>query len=222
MPGFLDNKCKCITYEKGVKCIRTILNIKPELLGEIMREFIDKKREVANEYYDIIDRDDGSDSPEFITQMQKLIDIDPDFFDPYLILYKVYLNTNNLNKADKILDTAFDRAKTIILDNDKLPDLLEWGWLENRHILRTLFNKAERLWETGSKHKAEALFRNLITMSPNDNLGAGFYLLGLLMKQKYGDLCDRYFYNEDGGEMYKWYDKNAKNFPDEFKDFLDE
>lgn len=53
------------------------------------REFIDKDHPVMEEYYELIDRYGESDPKSLKTQVRKLIEQDPDFLDPYIILFEI-------------------------------------------------------------------------------------------------------------------------------------
>lgn len=60
-------------------------------------EFIDKDHVVANKYYELIDNDL---SPEQLKRsLKRLIEEDPFFFDPYLILADILYNEGRDNQA---------------------------------------------------------------------------------------------------------------------------
>lgn len=69
-----------------------------------------------------------------------------------------------------------------------MADILEWGWLENRHIIRTILNKAISLWENNHMDEALNLFRNLLKTNPNDNVGARYYILAIRMNMSLENL----------------------------------
>ncbi|MFC1919783.1 tetratricopeptide repeat protein [Chloroflexota bacterium] len=50
-------------------------------------------------------------------------------------------------------------------------DRLEWGWLENRPFLRCLHGLALAKYENGEVEEALVLFRELLSLNPNDNQG---------------------------------------------------
>jgi len=67
--------------------------------------------------------------------------------DSYLIPYQILEDEGDLNKVEKVLDEAYRRAIALITDKDgNWPNVLERVWLENRHIIRTILNKALLLW----------------------------------------------------------------------------
>jgi hypothetical protein len=61
------------------------------------------------------------------------------------------------------------------------PDVLEWLWLENRHIIRAILNKTISLWKNKDVDNAIDLFRKLLKTNPMDNVGARNFILADLM-----------------------------------------
>jgi len=87
-------------------------------------------------------------------------------------LYGILLEENKNREAEVILDEAYRRALALITDEKgNWPDSLPWGWLENRHIIRTLVNKAVSLWDQGKTDEALEMFRKLLRTNPSDNAG---------------------------------------------------
>jgi len=59
------------------------------------------------------------------------------------------------------------------------PDLLPWGFLNNRPFLRCFNGLGLCQWRSGDLAGADAVFRRLLWLSPSDNLGARFVLTAL-------------------------------------------
>jgi len=181
-------------------------------------EFIDKDRKVAAACYDLQEKYDGTNAKTTKTKIEKLIKEDPDFFDTYLLLLNILEDEKKFEEAAQVLDEAFNRAINLITDkNGNWPDMLEWGLLENRHIIRTILNKAILLWDFKQFDEALDLLRKLLKTNPGDNIGARSYILAIRMNMSFEDFEKRF--NKGGfydNELTDWFEKNYKNFPDEF------
>jgi len=187
-------------------------------MSKNLREFVDKDHRVMSDFYDICERYNERNKALVKKELKELIEEDPDFLDPYLFLYQILEDEGDLNRAEKILNEAYRRAIALITDKDgSWPDVLEWGWLENRHIIRTILNKALSLWRNNEIEESLDLFRKLLKTNPNDNIGARFYILAIRMGMSLDDFEDRF--NKGGyydSEMIDWFDRNYKDFLDEF------
>lgn len=182
------------------------------------KEYIDKDHRVMNTYYDLCERYDGRNVKSMKKQLKQLIEQDPDFLDSYILLCEILEGEGDDAEAEKLLDKAYDRAVRLITDkNGNWPDVLEWGWLENRHIIRAILNKAISLWNNNEIDGALDLFRKLLKTNPRDNVGARDYILAIRMNMSFEDFEKRFnkggFYDM---ELSDWFDKNYKSFPDEF------
>ena len=150
--------------------------------------------------------------------MKKLIEKDPDFLDSHVLLYQILQDEDNPAETEKILDEAYNRAIKLITDkHGNWPDVLEWGWLENRHIIRAILNKAILLWDKNKTEEALDIFRKLLKTNPGDNVGARDFILAIRMNMTYKEYEKRF--NKGGyydNESADWFNKNYKKFPDEF------
>ncbi len=187
-------------------------------MSKQIREFLDKDHEVMDEYYGLCESYDERNVKTAKRQLQRLIQKDPDFLDSYLFLFEILLNEGNFSKAEKILDQAYARAINLITDKDgNWPDVLRWSWLENRHIIRTIVNKAVSLWDQGKSEPALDLLRKLLRTNPNDNPGVRYYILGIRLNLSLEEFENRFdrggFWDRD---IEEWFRKNWNKFPDEF------
>jgi tetratricopeptide (TPR) repeat protein len=188
-------------------------------MAKRQREYIDKNHKVMSAYYDLCEKYcNGSNVKTIKRQLKQLIEKDQDFLDSYLLLCEILQNDGNLPEAEKILDEAYERALRSITDKKgNWPEVLEWGWLENRHIIRTILNKAISLWEKGEIDGALDLFRKLLKTNPRDNVGARDFILAIRMNMSFEEFENRF--NKGGYydmELSDWFEENRKSFPDEF------
>lgn len=183
------------------------------------REYVDKDHEVMDVYYDLCEKySNGSSGKSMKRQLKNLIEEDPDFLDSYLLLREILGNEGNSEEAEKLLDDAYERALKLITDKKgSWPDVLEWGWLENRHVIRAIFNKAISLWQHEDLDNALDLLRKLLKTNPGDNVGARDYILAIRMNMSFDEFERRF--NKGGyydTKLTDWFDKNYRRFPDEF------
>ena len=181
------------------------------------REFTDKDHGVMQKYYDICERD-SRDIRSVKTEMMKLIQEDPNFLDSYLYVCEILHSEGKYSEEEKLLDEAYSRAISVITDRQgNWPDVLEWGWLENRHIIRTLINKGVSLWNKGKTEDALEFFRKILKSNPGDNGGVRYFILAIRMGMTYKEYEKRFdrggYYNMD---IVNWFDENFSKFPDEF------
>lgn len=180
------------------------------------KRFVDIDRPVQGIYYDLIEKLDSFDNSRKEKELRKLIMKDPDFLDSYLVLYELFIHLGKYEKAASLLDRAFGNALRLMVDkNGTWPDELMWGYLENRHIIRTLFNKAVTLWGKNENVLSLFIFRHLLRMNLNDNVGAREYILSIRL----GETLDEFERRDNSNDIWFW--KNYKKFPDEFSEWED-
>jgi len=179
-------------------------------------EFIDIDRFEANEmYWDFLESGIVNDFKKSIEKLKKIIKKDPDFFDPYISLYEYYLFDKEPKKALDILTKGYERAMDRILDRGRFPDKLSWLFMENRHIIRMIFNYANMMWTVENKKEALRLFNLLLRSNPNDNIGARYSIVALLEgyeSQEHFDeqFMDDHSYGLDAIALERWFEKYAK------------
>ncbi|MDP2753558.1 MAG: tetratricopeptide repeat protein [Nitrospirota bacterium] len=183
-------------------------------------EFVDKDHKIAYEYYDLCEKYGSKKNKKIIKEkLQQLIEKDPDFFDTYMMLYNILQNEGDNKNAGNLLNIAYEKAIKKITDKEgKWPDVLEWGWLENRHIIRTILNKAIDLWIKKEKEQALDLFRKLLKTNPGDNVGARDFILAIKMNMSFEEFEKKF--NKGGfydSALMNWFEENYKKFPDEFE-----
>tara|TARA_B100000508_G_scaffold140288_1_gene140822 strand:+ start:1751 stop:2320 length:570 start_codon:yes stop_codon:yes gene_type:complete len=186
-----------------------------------MREFVDENRDIAIKYYDLCDIDRSTKKGlDFVkSELKNLIKEDPYFLDSYSDYYQVLIDQGDLVEARKVINTGYKNAMYLILDSSgNWPDSLEWGWIENRHIIRLLINKSIDEWSSNNEDIALELFRKLLKTNPRDNGGVRFYMLAILMGLSFDDYEEQF--NKGGyydDSSWNWFNKNYKKFASEFK-----
>jgi len=149
---------------------------------ESLAEFVDSDRFEANgAYWDFLESEVTADPKKAIASLEKIVTMDPDFYDPYISLYEYYLQVGDTKRAVETLKTGYERAMKRIAPHGVFPDRIMWYHLENRHIVRLLFNVATMMWTTmGEKLEALKILMQLLHANPEDNIGARYAIVALL------------------------------------------
>lgn len=183
-----------------------------------MKEFIDTKRKTNMEFYDLQDSITEDNIQSVITKLKKLIKKDPFFLDPYLLLADLLEATGDKAESDKVITDAYEKALELVTEKTgQWPEKLEWGWLENRHIIRAFVNMGILYWKNNKTLEAYSLFQKLLDTNPNDNVGVRYFMLGILEKMSEKQFYKRFdkngYWDE---EIDDWFDKKVKNHKKEF------
>jgi hypothetical protein len=183
-------------------------------------QFIGRDHPVQTRFYDLAEGyTPQRPAPALERGLRQLIAQDPDFYDSYLMLRDILIGQGRDAEGAELLETAYRRALARITDRrGHWPPALEWGWLENRHIIRTLLNKALDDWTRGNTDAALELLRRLLRSNPEDNIGARSYLLAIRLGMTFEGFEERFMtqYGYDAMKMMDWFDTNSRRFPEEF------
>lgn len=180
-----------------------------------MREFIYKEDSKTKEKFDELMENPTSNLKR---ELKKLIKKDPYCINAYSILYERAKDLGNFNESEKILNEAYEKAIELVTNKGEgWPDEMHWGYLENRPIMQLILVRGIRYWEKLQTEDALEIFRNLLKVCPNDNLGVRDYILAIRMNMSFEDFEKRFnkggYYDMD---LIKWFDENVDKFPDEF------
>ena len=189
-------------------------------------EFIDKDRFEVNEmYWEFIESEEAEHIEKSIKILKNIIKKDPDYFDPYITLHEYYLANKETQKAFEILAVGFQRAMELVELNEKFPDELPWGFMENRHIIRVLFNFATFLWMAEDKKVALAILLQLLKSNIRDNVGARYSIVAILEGYESIEHFEEQFETESGYvdaiAINNWFDEKVKKHRDVMGWWLD-
>lgn len=184
-----------------------------------MYEFIDDDRfEVQELYWNFVENEEQS-LTKGINALKEMIKKDSDFYDPYVTLAEYYFAKNKPVQASEVMKEGYNRAMKRLIKKGRFPDMLNWGFIENRHIIRMLFNYAMYLWEVGEKDEALRIFLQLLASNPNDNIGARYAIVAMLEGMASMNVFEKKFETKegylDGMKVEKWFEKAAKKHPEE-------
>lgn len=186
-----------------------------------IKEFLDNGSPEMSRYYDLIDNSKISDS-KVKSEMRKLIQSNPDFYEPYLFLADTIKSEGKEKEAREIIFIAYQRAVRRIVDKEgNFPKKIEWSWVENRHLVRAIESWAFEQWEQNKNEEALEIFRKLLKSNPNDNIGARYDILALRLGlssdfEQMFVLKDNPNYLDTNKEI-DWFYDNWEKFPEEFE-----
>jgi tetratricopeptide (TPR) repeat protein len=183
-----------------------------------MREFIDIDHPIIDEYDEIIESFEFISNSSLVLELKDLVREDPFYFDSYLTLATILESDGNFLEALSFRELAYELALATILDDDnKWPDILDWNVIENRHIIRALSSMVDVYWQNNQAQEALDLLRNLLRVNPIDNIGASYSLLAIrigLSYEEFQKLTDK---NENGDfDLEEWFESNKEQFPEDF------
>ena len=146
-------------------------NIKTAIKNDGYRDPLYWTYEGLQESIDIIIN--SKDGQEKISLLNNAIEKYPHYYDFYIELFYSYDEVDG--KADiKIIEKGYklavDRLKKE--NGGKLPEVINWYFIENRHIHRIIYNYAECLAKLEEYKKSNKLLNTLLKIHPSDNIGA--------------------------------------------------
>lgn len=189
--------------------------------------FVDEDHEVMSKFYEIIES--GISATKMIQEMKRLIEKDADFYDPYLVIADILFSQGKDAKGSQILQDAYERAVTRISDSKgRWPKEMVWGFLENRHLMRAIEQYGILCWENNEIDKALDILRRLFHMNPEDNQGIRYDILAIKLGLGMEEWQKPFEYIQKGQvvgldavKVSKWFEENARKFPEEFQWFFD-
>ena len=188
-----------------VDCVINTTAIFPE---DELYEFIDIDRfEISEEYYNFLEDPVADNYIKSEKILKNMIKQDPYFFDPYTALYEYYLNKNEIEKAFNLMSKGYKNAIQLIEKNGEFPNILRWGFVENRHIIRVIFNFATLLWLADKKDDALDILIKLYKSNLDDNIGARYSILAILEGIESQKHLEKLF---DSGDGYSNWEKQEE------------
>ena len=213
-------KVKASTISQKVFDVEIYLNIAKKIKDDEIYEFIDEDRFEVNElYWEFIESPDADDIKKSIKILKAIIKKDPDYYDPYITLHEYYILNGDIKKAGDILEQGFKRAIDLIDNNGRFPDELPWGFTENRHIIRMIFNFATFVWAGGNKDIALKIFLELLKSNVGDNIGARYSIVAILEGFESQEEYEEAFESDDGMSLEymaleEWFSNSALKHKD--------
>lgn len=178
--------------------------------------FIDDDHQVAGDFYDLFERD------HTLQEVVDLIDKDPDFYDTYLYLADVLREEGEDEEAEELEVEAFARALARISDKDgNWPPSIEWSFHENRHILRALMRQADWFWQNDQTEQALRLYKKLLHVNLNDNLGVRYAITGIRAGLSYDEYMEQVWPEATmpANHIFSWFKEHYPKAADDLEEW---
>lgn len=154
--------------------------------------------------------EDIQDDNEYNRVFQYLVNLTlkaPDFLQPYefsLSMAKYLESDKELTLLTSDLRKRLLEACYRIVDKEDIFNKkVEWGWQENRPLIRGLYFEADQLWKQGEIKKAHELFSKILKTNENDNIGARYSVKATQEGLSHQEFEKRFTYSDEYGSYYK-------------------
>ncbi|WP_456470121.1 IS1096 element passenger TnpR family protein [Caminibacter sp.] len=155
-------------------------------------------------------------------KLKNFIKRNPKCFEVYLDLYFLLLQKGEIKEAYKLLEKGYKKIDKMFIDEfGEWPDVMEWGWMENRPIIRLLVNYGIYLWKMERTDESLNLFKKLLEMNPNDNPGVRYFILAIKEGMSFQEFDNKF--NKGGYytvEIDEWFEKNYLKYKEDFEDLV--
>ncbi len=132
----------------------------------------------------------------------RLLEKAPDFLQAYeyaIIMVHQLKETPETITTLKELEHDFMLAcERVAIKDDIYTKTVEWGWIENRPLIRGLFRNADKLWIAGNLAEAHELFTKLYKTNEDDNIGVR-YCVKAIGQGMSRDEFNKRFVSAEGG-----------------------
>lgn len=173
------------------------------------------KRQDLKEYVELMLKYDFmpeyiKDEKEFNQVFQYLVNLTvkaPNFIVVYeyaLSMLELLELNEELTELRNDLEKRKIEACEKIAEKEKLfTKTVEWGFHENRPLIRGLMCKADKLWEAGELKQANELFTKIYKTNEDDNVGARYSVKATGEGMSYQEFEERFTYTDERGTYYK-------------------
>jgi tetratricopeptide (TPR) repeat protein len=144
-------------------------------------------RKATDRFYTGCERLEEGRVPEALAIFRDLLQRYPGHLDVRNTLARQYEETGEFDRAKALLQEAVALGRQAFPPTFRAGDLLEWGWLENRPFLRCLCSLGLVYEREGRLEDAWAIYRELLSLNPNDNQGVRALAVTVLLALKRPD-----------------------------------
>ncbi len=165
--------------------------------------------------FDILVMSEAVGFAETESFLKKCIQEAPLLISPYeklCWLYKEAGMNKKMREADK---KGFEATVKVIRDKKgALPEIMEWGWVENRPLIGFISRRAIHYWREGKEEDAKMWFEYLLNSNVGDNVGIRYYWLCMQEGISHDEFIER-FVEEDvyKQEVFTWFDTTYPQYP---------
>lgn len=184
-----------------------------------MNEFFAEPNKLSPKVWDLMEPWDGTNGSGIRTKLNKIIKEDPHVIDAYNLRFEILEHEGSRAAMKKEALRGYKAVLELIQDeNGNFPDKIDWGWLENRSILRALANYAFTQWRSLKWEQAEEVMSRIINMNPNDNQGMCYCYLAVLERIAWTPFHDM-FPDDEPEKLFEWFNKEGEKY-EQFKGYM--
>ena len=188
----IENKLKAV--QEVVRSMKRMCKIAPPITPVVDYEGEDEKDSL---YYDAMEEINAQNLDEAARLLSKALKIDPHYVQTYVGLSSLYRLIGSAEKYREYTIKGYEETKNIF---KKWPKRLSWYDMDNRKYHRAIFYRAGLHLEDGEREAGIELYRQLLKMWPNDNLGVRYYLAAVYQGKSVDDV----------DKLWDWANENQK------------
>jgi len=133
-----------------------------------------------------------------IALLDEALQLDPSSVQAHHGLSAVYREIGNMARYREHTIKAYDETRKKF---KKWPKELPWYDIDNREYHRSVFFRAGLHIEDGEIELGIDLYRQLLSMNPDDNLGVRYYVAGLYAGKSMSEIEKKW---QEANEKQKW------------------
>lgn len=119
------------------------------------------------------------------------------------MLYELEPNEELTKQIENIEKKRLSNAMKVAEMDDIFNKKVEWGWLENRPLVRAIYYNGYRMWEQGDFNGANDIFLKLYKSNENDEVGARFAIKATSEKMTPKEFDKKFVGIDDDGTFYR-------------------
>lgn len=199
-----------------------------EMERKIYYHDLSQEQSTCGAFYDLSEQYDhdahnvaDQDVPAVIEQLKGFVKVSPRFLEPYLWLEEIYSRNRHRTSEKAIFKKACAKAFQMVLGKEqKWPDEMSWGSLDNRTLIRIFLRKAEGFWHMGQSDQllldqALAIYLNLLNSNPYDQPCVRIFALAILEGISNHDFYSQFMDYDEYGDYglsdhaFEWFEQQG-------------
>lgn len=206
---------------------------KQKMERKIYYHDLSREQAVCDKFYNLSEQHDyeayniaDEDVPGVIEQLKGFVKEAPRFLESYLWLEELYSRNRRRRSEQAIFKKACAKAFQMVLGKEnKWPDEMSWGSMDNRTLIRIFLRRAEELWHRGQGDQlllkqAKTIYLNLLHSDPNDQPCTRIFALAILEGISNHDFYSRFMDFDEYGdyglkdEVFEWFEQEGTKHAD--------
>lgn len=162
---------------------------------------------VTEKYDNYLDENELYSNEQKIKKLKSLLELNDCLYDAYVDLMNIYYKEERFQDAYMIIKEGYETLLKKEFNNRfNLLLTLNYQELSSRAKYRVIYNYADALWIFENKRESLKIFKKMLRMNPNDNIGARYAICGIL--ENYN--CSNHIWNEHNQNIEQWFKEKMK------------